>query len=35
MAEKLCREVYAVGSAVKAGNAMVAVKEGYDAAVKL
>ena len=35
IAEKLCKEVYTVGSAVKAGNAMVAIKEGYDAAVKL
>ena len=28
-------EVYTVGSAVKAGNAMVTIKEGYEAALKL
>ena len=32
--ETLQRSLY-LGSAVKAGNAVVAVKEGYDAAVKL
>ena len=34
-AEKLCSEVYVAGSAVKAGNAMTAIKEGYEAAMKL
>ncbi len=34
-AEKLCGEVYTIGSAVKAGNAMTAVREGYEAALKL
>ena len=34
-AEKLCAEIYTAGSAVKAGNAMTAIKEGYEAALKL
>lgn len=34
-AKKACSEVYTVGSAVKAGNAMVAIREGYEAALKL
>lgn len=34
-AKKYCQEVYVVGSAVKAGNAMVAIREGYEAALKL
>lgn len=34
-AEKLCKEVYTIGSAVKAGNAMTAIREGYEAALKL
>ena len=34
-ARKYCQEVYVVGGAVKAGNALTAVKEGYDAALAL
>lgn len=34
-AKKYCSEVYTVGSAVKAGNAMTAIREGYEAALKL
>lgn len=34
-AKELCKEVYVVGSAVKAGDALVATKEGYEAAMKL
>ena len=34
-ARKVCGEVYTVGSCIKAGNAMVAIKEGYEAALKL
>ena len=34
-AKKHCQEVYVVGSAIKAGNAMIAIKEGYEAALKL
>ncbi len=35
IAKKYCDNVQVVGSAVKAGNALTAVKEGYDAALKL
>jgi len=35
IARSLCNEVYVVGSAVKAGNAMTATSEGYCAALKL
>ncbi|WP_326839095.1 FAD-dependent oxidoreductase [Clostridium aromativorans] len=35
IAKSICDEVYVVGSAVKAGNALVATKEGYEAALKL
>lgn len=35
VAKKYCAEVYVVGSAVKAGNAMVAIKEAYDTALSL
>lgn len=35
IAEANCSEVYTVGSAVKAGNALVAIKEGYEAGLKL
>lgn len=34
-AEENCSEVYTVGSAVKAGNALTAIKEGYQAGLKL
>lgn len=30
-----CGEVYVIGSAVKAGNALVATREGYEAGMKL
>lgn len=30
-AKELCKEVHVVGSAIKAGNALVAMKEGYEA----
>lgn len=33
--KKYCKEVYTVGSAVKAGNAMVAIREGYEAGLNL
>lgn len=29
-ARELCNEVHVVGSAVKAGNALIAMKEGYE-----
>ena len=32
---KTCGEVYVVGCAVKAGNALIAIKEGYEAALAL
>ncbi|MDD8048005.1 MAG: FAD-dependent oxidoreductase [Thomasclavelia sp.] len=35
IAKANCKEVYVVGSAVKAGNAMTATNEGYNAALKL
>lgn len=35
IAKKLCKEVYVVGSAVKAGNALLATNEGYNTALKL
>jgi NADPH-dependent 2,4-dienoyl-CoA reductase/sulfur reductase-like enzyme len=34
-ARKLCDNVQVIGGAVKAGNALVAIKEGYDAALAL
>ncbi len=34
-AEENCSEVYTIGSAVKAGNALVAIREGYQAGLKL
>ena len=34
-ARELCREVYTVGSAVKAGNALVAMKEGYETGLRV
>lgn len=34
-AKESCKEVYTVGSAVKAGNALVAMKEGYEAGLKV
>lgn len=35
VAKAYCNEVVTVGSAVKAGNAMVAIREGYEAALNL
>lgn len=35
IAEENCSEVYTVGSAVKAGNALTAIREGYQAGFKL
>lgn len=35
IARELCEEVYTIGSAIKAGNALVATKEGYEAGLKL
>ncbi|MCD8027129.1 MAG: FAD-dependent oxidoreductase [Erysipelotrichaceae bacterium] len=35
IAKKYCDEVYVAGSAVKAGNALVATKEGFEVALKL
>jgi len=35
IAKSLCHEVYVVGSAIKAGNALTATREGYEAALKL
>ena len=35
VAKELCTEVYTVGSAVKAGNALVAMKEGYEAGLSV
>ncbi|MBF7097670.1 FAD-dependent oxidoreductase [Alkalibacter mobilis] len=35
VAKENCEEVYVVGSAVKAGNALVAIQEGYQAGLKL
>ena len=35
IANKYCDNVTVVGSAVKAGNAMVAIREGYEAALKI
>ena len=34
-AKKHCAEVYTIGGAIKAGNALTAVREGYEAALKL
>jgi hypothetical protein len=34
-AKKTCADVKVVGSAVKAGNALTAVREAYDAAMSL
>jgi hypothetical protein len=34
-AERLCGEVYTIGSAVRAGNALIAIHDGYEAALKL
>lgn len=34
-AKAVCNEVYTVGSCVKAGGAMVAIKEGYEAGLKI
>lgn len=35
IAKKVCKEVYVVGSAVKAGNALTAIKEGYKAGLEI
>jgi NADH dehydrogenase FAD-containing subunit len=35
IAEKHCSEVYTVGCAVKAGNALTATREGYEAGLKI
>lgn len=35
IAKKHCANVHTVGSAVKAGNAMTAIREGYEAALKI
>lgn len=34
-AKAVCGEVYVVGSAVKAGNALTAISEGYKAALEI
>ena len=34
-AKSLCSEVYVIGSAVKAGNALTAIHEGYEIGLKI
>ena len=35
VAKENCNEVYVIGSAVKAGNALTAIQDGYQAGLKL